>query len=100
MIRQISIEQGISPDKISLDDRSRNTRENLAFAAPLLRHLGADQVVIVTDRYHAPRALMIARRLGLQATASCPAPARGGFRSSVREIPAYVADRFRAIPKP
>jgi uncharacterized SAM-binding protein YcdF (DUF218 family) len=100
VIAQISLEQGVSLDKISLEDRSHNTRENLSFALPILRDLHARAIIIVTDRYHAPRALMIARRLGTKATASCPTPGRGQLKSVLREIPAYVADRFRTTPKP
>jgi uncharacterized SAM-binding protein YcdF (DUF218 family) len=104
VIRSISLEQGVSSDNITLEDRSRNTRENLAFALPILKHLGNPPVIIVTDGYHAPRALMIARRLGITATASCPAPSGTGrlsrLKSTLREIPAYAADRVRPIAKP
>jgi uncharacterized SAM-binding protein YcdF (DUF218 family) len=104
VIRQICLEQGVRPEKIILEGRSRNTRENLSFAVPILRKLGATRVILVTDRYHAPRALMIARRLGIKASASCPAPSGTGrlnrLKSTIREIPAYVADLVRAIPSP
>ena len=55
-------------------------------------------VIIVTDAPHLPRALMVARRLGLEARGSAP---RGGARiatqtrMALREIPACAAYLWR-----
>jgi uncharacterized SAM-binding protein YcdF (DUF218 family) len=38
------------------DSTARNTRENAAEVAETARRLGADEVVVVTSRWHAPRA--------------------------------------------
>jgi uncharacterized SAM-binding protein YcdF (DUF218 family) len=65
---------GVPADCISLEDRSTDTEGNLALARPILAWLGDPAVVIVTDRFHAPRALLIARAMGLSATADCPPP--------------------------
>jgi vancomycin permeability regulator SanA len=82
---------GIPAGHITLEDRSSTTFENLRYALPLLT--GPD-VVIVTDRYHAPRAAMVARHFGLNATLSCPS-LKGSHlgqqvRSGLREIPALM----------
>lgn len=79
---------------ISLEDRSTNTLENIRFALPILDRLGATTVIIVTDWFHAPRARLIGRRLGLSVETSNP-PLAGArltqqIRSALREIPAYV----------
>lgn len=62
----------IPPADITPEDRSTTTAENIRNALPILERLGTSQVLIVTDWYHAPRACLIARRLGLVARASCP----------------------------
>lgn len=60
---------GVPEAAIALEDRSTSTYENVAFAREMLT---AREVVIVTDPYHAPRAIVIARAMGLMARADCP----------------------------
>jgi methyl coenzyme M reductase subunit C-like uncharacterized protein (methanogenesis marker protein 7) len=43
------------------DSTARNTRENAAEVAETARRLGADEVVVVTSRWHAPRARTLVR---------------------------------------
>lgn len=94
MIRRICVDMGVPAATLHLEDRSATTAENLAFARPILSRLGATAVVIVTDRYHAPRALLAARRLGISTTASCPNPTGTPplriLRQYLREIPAFL----------
>ncbi|WGW05075.1 YdcF family protein [Tropicibacter oceani] len=84
---------GVPEGAIFLEDRSTTTDENLRFAMPILQGLGAADVVIVTDRYHAPRARLIGRRLGLTVRCACPplsgAKRRRVLRQYLREGPAY-----------
>ncbi|EPX76412.1 hypothetical protein Salmuc_02914 [Salipiger mucosus DSM 16094] len=58
----------------------------------MLERLGAREVVVVTDGYHAPRARLVARRLGLVARSSSPRArlSRRRLRAALREVPAYV----------
>ena len=86
--------QGVPTDRISFEDRSSNTLENIQLALPILNQLGTTDLMIITDWYHAPRARLIARRLGLTATSSSP-PLTGArltqqIKSALREIPAYL----------
>jgi uncharacterized SAM-binding protein YcdF (DUF218 family) len=91
-MHRILLSDGVPPGAIRLEDRSRSTLENIRLALPILSELGATGAVIVTDATHAPRARLIARRLGLPATSSSPS-LRGGhlpttLRQGLREIPA------------
>ncbi|MEC3862698.1 YdcF family protein [Mesobacterium sp. TK19101] len=91
VIRDLCIAEGVDPAAIRLEDRSATTEENLRLALPLLE---TRQVIIVTDHYHAPRARLVARRLGLDARSSSP-PLRGSkpraqIKAGLREIPAYL----------
>ena len=52
------LEKGEVPDAaITLESKSRTTRENAEFSIPLLRQMGAHRVIIVTSWYHSRRAL-------------------------------------------
>ena len=81
------------------EGHSRNTLENIRNALPLLAGLGDPDVVIITDAYHAPRARLIAHRLGLRATSSSPAISGANppqfLKSALREIPAYLVALVR-----
>lgn len=89
---------GVPENCILLEDQSTTTLENLIFARRLLRDRGCDVVTIVTDRYHGPRARLVAGALGLRADVSSP-DLRGGHlptqaRQYAREVfafPAYAA---------
>lgn len=47
--------------KIVSDSTARNTRDNAAEVAGTARRLGAHEVVVVTSRWHAPRARTLVR---------------------------------------
>ena len=98
-MRALLLAEGVPSGAIHLEDRSRNTHENLLFALPILADLGATQAVIVTDATHAPRARLIARRLGLAATSSSPSLRGAHFpttlRQSLREVPATALALWR-----
>lgn len=62
--------QGIEPARILLEDRSVSTRENLLFSMRKLEEAGAGdnrRIAVVTNEFHACRAHLIAKKLGLQA---------------------------------
>ena len=96
-IAEIARAMGVPETCIGIEDRSRTTWENLRFALPLL---AGPEVILVTDRWHMPRALMIARRLGLSAAGiPCPPGRRRvqRLRMALREVPAYAKDRLRPL---
>lgn len=65
VMRAWLISRGVPESQIQADVTSRNTEENLQNALALLPP-GATAVTVVTSDYHLPRALVIARDLGLQ----------------------------------
>lgn len=94
MIAHILREAGVPAGVILQEDRSTTTRENLAFALPLLAQLGSKEVILVTDLWHGPRARLVARRLGLKAH-SVATPLKGTnplrqARMALREVLGYV----------
>ncbi|HTM78467.1 MAG TPA: YdcF family protein [Devosia sp.] len=64
---------GIPADAIVLEDKSRTTIENFAFAKPVLAANGIGSVLVVSDPLHMRRALLIAGRVGIDAKPS-PTP--------------------------
>jgi uncharacterized SAM-binding protein YcdF (DUF218 family) len=62
-MREFAIEQlGVPAEAILFEARSLSTRENLVFAAELLRQNRLHTVALVTSRSHMGRALLAARR--------------------------------------
>jgi uncharacterized SAM-binding protein YcdF (DUF218 family) len=59
-------QRGVEPGSVIVEDRSRTTHENLARSAELLgaRGVGGD-VAVVTNNFHAFRAALLMRRLGI-----------------------------------
>ena len=66
VMRNWLVAQGVPDDRVLAETESYDTIENLRNAAKLLPE-GAEKVTIVTSDYHLPRAMQIARDLGLQA---------------------------------
>ena len=71
---------------IVTDGAARNTRENAAGVAEAARRLGADEVVVVTSRWHAYRARTLVRSLlpGVRVSSSSP-PGRAPITLLARE---------------
>lgn len=60
-------DRGVSPGAIFLEDRSRNTEENLRFSQVIMdRARPHARCVIVTSNFHVLRTAMLARRLGVR----------------------------------
>ena len=100
-MRDLLLAQGVPAQAIRLEDRSRNTHENILLALPILAEIGATSAVIVTDATHAPRARLIAWGLGRRATSSSP-PLWGGHRRTIvwqtlREVPATAVALWRLL---
>ncbi|MDJ0823273.1 MAG: YdcF family protein [Paracoccaceae bacterium] len=86
--------EGVPDDVLFEEATSRTTEQNIRNALPIMEKLGQRNVIVVTDAYHAPRARLVARRLGLQSTSDSPA-LRGTkwhrvVKSYLREVPAYL----------
>ena len=59
---------GVDPDRIYMEDKSRNTRQNLTFAMELAQKEGLDtRVAVVSQNFHLYRAVRLARAAGFEA---------------------------------
>ena len=92
------MDRGVPADQIVLEDQSRSTEENLVFSKAIMDRLrpGARATVVTSD-FHAFRAALLARRLGLRAQAT-GARVAGYYRpnAALREF-AAVFLRYRVI---
>ena len=91
-------ERGFPTDRLLLEDQSRSTEENLAFSKAIVDDLrpGA-RVTVVTSDFHAFRAALLARRLGIRGQVT-GARVAGYYRPSalLREF-AAVCYQYRLI---
>ena len=91
-------ERGFPPDRMLLEDQSRTTEENLVLSKAIIDDVkpGA-RVTVVTSDFHAFRAALLARRLGIRGQVT-GARVAGYYRPSalLREF-AAVFLRYRVI---
>jgi uncharacterized SAM-binding protein YcdF (DUF218 family) len=96
--RDLARAAGIPDRALRVETQSRNTVENLARAKALVTP-GA-RVVIVSNRWHLPRARLIARLMGLRARGSAPRGALGPIATTaaiLREVAATPRSALRTL---
>jgi uncharacterized SAM-binding protein YcdF (DUF218 family) len=92
------IARGFPADRLLLEDRSRSTEENLLFSKAIMDELRSGaRATVVTSDFHAFRAALLARRLGIRGQVT-GARVAGYYRPSavLREF-AAVFLRYRVI---
>jgi uncharacterized SAM-binding protein YcdF (DUF218 family) len=77
---------GVPAQAIVMEETSRNTRQNAAFSAALLKARGIEHILLVTSALHMPRALALFNAQGLQVT-----PAPTDFEASQEPPPGLLA---------
>ena len=84
-------------DRVVIEDRSRTTEQNLTFSAELLRARGVQgPVAAVTNNFHAFRAALLMRRLGIAGYSVGSPTARYYWTSAViREFIAVLRDHLK-----
>lgn len=102
VMRDLLVAAGVPADAVIEEDRARNTLENALYSVAILRARGLGPVVVVSDRYHLPRALMLFRLLGCRVVGSGPPVAptarrRDRLTSFRREAVAVPRDFVRGI---
>ena len=91
--RRELIAMGIAPERIYAEEKSFDTRENLQFAAAIIRDNGLDtHVAIASDNFHQYRGQLFARQAGLTAqSAGCFSPWFLGPGYACREVVGILA---------
>jgi uncharacterized SAM-binding protein YcdF (DUF218 family) len=66
--RRFFAEEGFPPERLIVEDRSRNTWENGVFTRELVGPLPGENWLLVTSAFHMPRSVGIFRRVGFDVT--------------------------------
>lgn len=74
VMRDLALAAGLDPARVHVEEESRDTIGNARLSAPIVAARGWTRLLVVTDTYHLPRALLIFRRHGLPATGSGARP--------------------------
>ena len=77
--------------EIILEERSRTTAENMKYSAALLRARGLQTVAVVTNAFHLPRAMRLARQSMPEARLYSAAPPRR-TDPIIRGLPSFLPD--------
>ena len=92
------LQHGVPDEKILREVQGKSSWESLAAAARILRDRGLNEVILVSDPYHALRIGGIADELGLTAhvspTRTSPIKGSAAFRHMVRETGAVAVGRI------
>jgi SanA protein len=89
VMRAWLIQRGVIPNDVTMDETSMDTKQNIANAMRLLPP-GTVDVMIVTSDYHLPRALQIARDLGINPSgAGSPIKPEFWWKNHLRETLAW-----------
>ena len=67
--RKLMSQMGIAPERVTIEDRSRNTDENARFTAAIVHPEPSQRWLIVTSAFHMPRAMGIFEKAGFNAIA-------------------------------
>lgn len=81
IMRGLALAAGIPENALLREADSRNTVENAVNSARLLRERGISRIVLVSDRTHLPRAVLLFRRAGLDVVDKAGIPARSLTRA-------------------
>ena len=74
-MREIAVSEGIPEHRVVEEARATRTLENGTFVRDLAERKGWSRMLVVTDGYHLPRALMVFRACGFDCRGSAAQPA-------------------------
>ena len=93
VMRAVLLAEGLPAEHVISEPVSANTQENIRNAWNILKEHGCEKPLIVTSDYHLPRALAIARDVGLQPQGEgslCKPGLRFWLKNHMREALAWV----------
>jgi uncharacterized SAM-binding protein YcdF (DUF218 family) len=64
--REFMAEMGVARERITIEDKSRNTDENARFTAAIVHPEPGQRWIIVTSAFHMPRAMGVFEKAGFQ----------------------------------
>jgi uncharacterized SAM-binding protein YcdF (DUF218 family) len=64
--RDLMAAMGVAPDRVTIEDRARNTDENARFTAALVHPEASQRWLVVTSAFHMPRAMGVFEKAGFR----------------------------------
>jgi uncharacterized SAM-binding protein YcdF (DUF218 family) len=95
-MRDLAHDAGVPETVLRLEAESRNTFENAANTARLLREIDKTRIVLVSDRAHLPRAARMFRRAGLEVVDAAGVPA-SSMRRAIGAVLYEMASLMRGL---
>jgi uncharacterized SAM-binding protein YcdF (DUF218 family) len=83
--RKLMSQMGIAPERVTIEDKSRNTDENARFTAAIVHPQPSQRWIVVTSAFHIPRAMGIFEKAGFHPIAyPVSFRTRGQWRDDLR----------------
>ena len=83
--RKLMSQMGIAPERVTIEDKSRNTDENARFTAAIVHPQPSQRWIIATSAFHMPRAMGVFEKAGFHPIAYPVAfRTRGRWRDDLR----------------
>jgi uncharacterized SAM-binding protein YcdF (DUF218 family) len=67
--RNLMASLGVAPERVTIEDKSRNTDENARFTAAIVHPQPSERWLVVTSAFHMPRAMGVFEKAGFNAVA-------------------------------
>jgi uncharacterized SAM-binding protein YcdF (DUF218 family) len=58
------VAMGVAPDRVTIEDKARNTEENARFTAAIVHPDASQRWIVVTSAFHTPRAMGVFEKAG------------------------------------
>lgn len=94
-MKNFLVNLGIYDNNIFIEEKAKNTYQNLKFSKNIMNNKGFKKAVIVSDYYHIARIKMIAKRIKLDCSfATWPVKKFNKYevKAILREVIAYIKD--------
>lgn len=91
VMQRLAVADGVLPAHLILEETATDTLANARACAAILKQRGWRRVVVVTDRYHLPRALLAFRHYGIAASVAAPPRPCTGIRDGIPWLRELVA---------
>jgi uncharacterized SAM-binding protein YcdF (DUF218 family) len=62
--RDLMVAMGVAPDRVTIEDKARNTEENATFSAAIVHPEASQRWAVVTSAFHMPRAMGVFEKAG------------------------------------
>lgn len=94
-MKRILIDKGVPEDKIILEDKSRNTSQNIEYSSKIMKSKGFSTAVIVSNDFHLRRAWILSKKNHVKASFEGVFVSRFFIQElygAAREMPAILKD--------